>query len=119
MLKQNTLELNQSKDRFISISNEEINHRWNNLKRLYSPKDVRKLQGTVKIEYSLAKIGAEKLCKWWKKYNNSDFRSDDGGWETGHRNLRKFLQTSFYRHSYRDLPLLFQQCELQFRLRWA
>ena len=55
---------------FIQKSSEKISKRWNNIKRLYSLKDVQKLKGTVKIEYSLARQGAEKL---WKYLNEDDF----------------------------------------------
>ncbi|MFC1664265.1 isocitrate lyase [Pseudomonadota bacterium] len=37
------------------------NSRWNNVKRDYSPEDVVKLQGTVKVEHTLADRGARKL----------------------------------------------------------
>ena len=57
-------------DKYINTSNKYINERWNNLNRIYSPEDVKKLQGTVKIEYSLAQQGAEKL---WKYLNEDDF----------------------------------------------
>jgi len=59
-----------NKNQFINISNKEIENRWNNLNRLYSVNDVIKLQGTVRIEYSLARQGAEKL---WKYLNHDDF----------------------------------------------
>jgi isocitrate lyase len=55
---------------FINTGNLEIDSRWNNLARLYSPTDVEKLRGTIIIEYSLARLGAEKL---WKYLNNDDF----------------------------------------------
>ena len=55
---------------YINTSNKEINSRWNSLERLYSPRDVQKLRGTVNIEYSLARQGAEKL---WKYLNEDDF----------------------------------------------
>ena len=35
--------------------------RWNGIRRPYSPEDVRKLQGTVHPEFTLAKLGAEKF----------------------------------------------------------
>jgi len=35
--------------------------RWQGVKRVYSEKDVFKLRGSVKIEYSLARMGAERL----------------------------------------------------------
>src|SRR5579871_3768787 len=37
--------------------------RWHGIERLYSPSDVEKLRGTVQIEYTLARIGAERLWK--------------------------------------------------------
>lgn len=46
------------------------NERWKNIERPYSAEEVIKLQGSYKIEHSIAKIGAEKL---WKKLNAQDF----------------------------------------------
>jgi len=46
------------------------NPRWSNVKRPYIPEDVVKLRGSVKIEHTLAKQGAEKL---WKKLTNQSF----------------------------------------------
>ena len=40
------------------------NQRWKGLKRGYEPADVLRLRGTVKIEYSLARSGAEKLWRY-------------------------------------------------------
>ncbi|MCH8227815.1 MAG: isocitrate lyase [Proteobacteria bacterium] len=40
------------------------NQRWKGLKRRYEPADVLRLRGTVKIEYSLARQGAEKLWRY-------------------------------------------------------
>jgi isocitrate lyase len=40
------------------------NQRWKGLKRGYEPADVLRLRGTVKIEYSLASQGAEKLWRY-------------------------------------------------------
>ena len=48
----------------------DTNPRWKNVKRDYTAEDVVKLSGSVNIEYSLAKQGAEKL---WNEINNSDF----------------------------------------------
>ena len=48
----------------------DTNPRWKNVKRDYTAKEVVKLSGSVNIEYSLAKRGAEKL---WNEINNSDF----------------------------------------------
>jgi isocitrate lyase len=40
--------------------------RWKNVERDYSPADVVKLRGSVQIEYTLARLGAEKL---WRLVN--------------------------------------------------
>ena len=61
---------NMDYQNYINTNNKEIDERWNSLKRLYSVNDVQKLRGTVKIEYSLARQGAEKL---WKYLNKDDF----------------------------------------------
>ena len=50
----------------------DTNPRWKNVKRDYSAEEVVKLSGSVKIEYSLANQGAEKL---WNSINNEDFVS--------------------------------------------
>lgn len=39
------------------------NPRWNGIRRDYSAEDVERLRGTVRVEYSLAKQGAEKLWR--------------------------------------------------------
>jgi isocitrate lyase len=39
------------------------NQRWKDVRRGYEPADVLRLRGTVKIEYSLARQGAEKLWR--------------------------------------------------------
>ena len=46
------------------------NPRWNGLQRPYSAEDVYRLRGTIHIEYSLARRGAEKL---WKLVNQEAF----------------------------------------------
>ncbi|MEQ8475645.1 isocitrate lyase [Fulvivirga sp.] len=46
------------------------NPRWKNVKRPYIAEDVAKLRGSVVVEHTLAKLGAEKL---WKKLNNQPF----------------------------------------------
>ncbi|MBM3351816.1 MAG: isocitrate lyase [Betaproteobacteria bacterium] len=46
------------------------NPRWNGVKRGYTAADVVRLRGSVKIEHTLAKLGAEKL---WKKCNEMPF----------------------------------------------
>ncbi|MGD8385093.1 MAG: isocitrate lyase [Lysobacterales bacterium] len=37
--------------------------RWNGVRRDYGPEDVERLRGTVRVEYSLARQGAEKLWR--------------------------------------------------------
>lgn len=46
------------------------NPRWEGITRPYTAEEVVKLQGSVKIEYTLAKNGAERL---WEKLNNQDW----------------------------------------------
>ena len=46
------------------------NPRWTGLKRGYTAEDVVRLRGSLKIEYTLAKTGAEKL---WKMCNEKPF----------------------------------------------
>jgi isocitrate lyase len=46
------------------------NPRWNGVKRPYAAEDVVRLRGTVHVEHSLARLGAEKL---WKSLHNEDF----------------------------------------------
>jgi isocitrate lyase len=46
------------------------NPRWNGVTRPYSAEDVVRLRGTVHVEHSLARLGAEKL---WKSLHNGDF----------------------------------------------
>ncbi len=48
----------------------EQNPRWKNIQRPYSAMDVVKISGSVKLEYSLAKQGAEKL---WEKINRGPY----------------------------------------------
>jgi isocitrate lyase len=48
----------------------DTNSRWENVDRPYSAEDVVNLQGTVKIEHSLAQRGAEVL---WRKLNNQSW----------------------------------------------
>ena len=62
--------INNNKKKYINTGNQEIDKRWNSLERLYSPIDVDKLRGSVKIEYSIARQGSEKL---WKYLIEDDF----------------------------------------------
>ena len=46
------------------------NPRWKEITRDYTPADVVRLRGSVQIEYTLARLGAEKL---WRRINTEDF----------------------------------------------
>ena len=48
----------------------ETNPRWKGIKRPYSAEDVIRLRGSIDIEYTLARKGAEKL---WKLVNEEDY----------------------------------------------
>ncbi|GLB61098.1 isocitrate lyase [Cytobacillus sp. NCCP-133] len=48
----------------------EMNERWNGIERPYTAEDVIKLRGSIDIEHTLARHGAEKL---WKLVNEEDF----------------------------------------------
>src|SRR5208283_3184151 len=43
--------------------------RWNGVKRPYTAQDVAKLRGSIQVEYTLARLGAERL--WWLLHNES------------------------------------------------
>jgi len=45
-------------------------NRWNGITRTYTAKDVVRLRGSLQIEYTLAKKGAERL---WELLNNEDY----------------------------------------------
>jgi isocitrate/methylisocitrate lyase len=44
--------------------------RWDGIERVYTPEDVRKLRGTVEIEHTLARMGAERL---WTLLRERDY----------------------------------------------
>ena len=46
------------------------NPRWRDVKRDYTGADVSRLRGSVHIEHSLARLGAEKL---WRRLNTDDY----------------------------------------------
>jgi isocitrate lyase len=48
----------------------ETDSRWKGVKRTYSAEDVLKLRGSVRIEYTLARLGAERL---WNLLHTEDF----------------------------------------------
>ena len=43
--------------------------RWKGVKRPYSAQDVTKLRGSIQVEHTLARLGAERL--WWLLHNES------------------------------------------------
>src|ERR1700690_937148 len=47
--------------------NSQLNDRWHGIERPYTPADVARLRGSVRIEYSLARLGAE---KFWRLLNS-------------------------------------------------
>ena len=61
------------------------NPRWKGLKRGYAAEDVVRLRGSVKIEHTLAKLGAEKL---WKMCNQRPFVNSLGAL-TGNQALQQ------------------------------
>src|SRR5262245_55477957 len=44
--------------------------RWRGVRRAYQPEDVVRLRGTIAVEHSLARLGAEKL---WRYLNEKPF----------------------------------------------
>ena len=44
--------------------------RWNGIERLYSEEDVEKLRGTIHVEHTLARLGAERL---WQLLQDEDY----------------------------------------------
>lgn len=61
----------KSQDRIQAlIADWTTNPRWEGVERPYTAEEVVKLQGSYKIEHSIARLGAEKL---WQKLNNQDF----------------------------------------------
>ena len=47
-----------------------VNPRWKGVERPYTAEEVIKLRGSYEIDYSIARMGAERL---WKKLNSQDF----------------------------------------------
>ena len=54
--------------------------RWNGVSRSYSAEDVVKLRGTVQVEHTLARLGAE---KFWRLVNQDD--PEEGQPEAGRK----------------------------------
>ncbi|KAG2447786.1 hypothetical protein HYH02_007243 [Chlamydomonas schloesseri] len=51
-------------------SNGAVPDRWANVKRVYTRQDVEKLRGSIKIEYTLARLGAE---RFWNLLHTEDY----------------------------------------------
>lgn len=60
-----------NQDRVKALENDwQTNSRWNGINRPYTAQEVIQLQGSLKIEYTLAKNGAEKL---WQALHNEPY----------------------------------------------
>lgn len=51
-------------------SNPQLENRWDGITRPYSPEDVARLSGSIRVEHSLARLGAEKL---WQRLQSEDY----------------------------------------------
>jgi isocitrate lyase len=66
----------KNQERIQKIENDwKNNPRWKGVKRTYTAEDVSKLRGSLEIEYSLAKLGANKL---WEGLNTKPFMAGLG-----------------------------------------
>ena len=61
------------------------NRRWKDVTRSYSAEDVLRLRGTIKIEHTLARLGAERL---WKLLHEENFVSALGA-QTGNQAVQQ------------------------------
>lgn len=61
---------NQDRETRAIITDWATNTRWKGIKRPYTAEDVLRLRGKIKIEYTLATLGAEKL---WDKLQKQEF----------------------------------------------
>src|SRR5215218_8693998 len=59
-----------SKSAAMEIAREWESGRWEGIKRPYSAEDVARLRGSIKIEYTLARLGAERL---WELMHTRDY----------------------------------------------
>src|SRR5215470_16940661 len=50
-------------------NNWQTNRRWSGITRPYSGEDVVRLRGSIHVEHSLARLGAERL--WWLLHNEA------------------------------------------------
>ncbi|MDR2121857.1 MAG: isocitrate lyase [Flavobacteriaceae bacterium] len=65
-----------NQERIQKIENDwKNNPRWKGVKRTYTAEDVIKLRGSLDVEYTLAKLGADKL---WKGLNSESFMAGLG-----------------------------------------
>lgn len=59
------------KKQVLDLKNDwEMNKRWSHVKRPYTAEEVVKLRGSLQPEYTLARVGAEKL---WKMLKEEDY----------------------------------------------
>src|SRR4026209_2088357 len=54
--------------------------RWNGIERLYREEDVERLRGTIRVEHSLARLGAERL---WQLLQDEDYGAALGAMSGG------------------------------------
>jgi isocitrate lyase len=57
------------------IAREWESDRWEGIERPYSAEDVARLRGSIKIEYTLARMGAERL---WELMRSRDYVHSGG-----------------------------------------
>jgi isocitrate lyase len=67
----------------------ETNPRWKGVERPYSAEEVINIAGSVQIEYSLARNGAEKL---WNRLHTDSWVSGLGALTGNQAVFKKFLQ---------------------------
>ena len=49
---------------------QEAHPRWRGITRTYTPHQVRQLRGSIQVEYTLARVGAERL---WQLLHEEDY----------------------------------------------
>ena len=63
--------------------------RWNGIEWLYREEDVERLRGTIRVEHSLARLGAERL---WQLLQDEDYVAALG------EDFAEFLTVPAYDH---------------------
>ncbi len=77
--------IDSSKESTALLAEWMTHERWRGITRPYAPKDVLALRGTIKIEYTLARLGAERL---WKLLHNDGYIAALGAM-TGHQAVQQ------------------------------